>query len=76
MGTEKHHENEVYTPREGDFTAKTTPCEAQQDAAEQVQFSLFDAVTPAEMNTQQNGSNPEEREDALDLRASQPARIY
>ena len=75
MGTENHNKNEVYTPREGDIADKTTPCEAQQDAAEQVQFSLFDAVTPAEMNTQQNGSNEieGERHDALDPHASQRA---
>jgi len=74
VGTENHNKNEVYTPREGDITSNTTPCEAQQDAAEQVQFSLFDAVTPAEMNTQNNGSNNEEvREDALDAHASQRA---
>jgi len=74
VGTENHNKNEVYTPREGDFVEKNTPGEAQQDAAEQVQFSLFDAVTPAEMNTQNNGSNNEEvREDALDAHASQRA---
>ena len=75
MGTEKHHENEVYTRREGDSDGKNLPCEAQQDAAEHVQLSFFDAVTPAEMNTQQNGSNENEeaRENALDPRSSQSA---
>jgi cytoskeleton protein RodZ len=74
VGTENHNKNQVYTPREGDFAEQTIPGEAQQDAAEQVQFSLFDAVTPAEMNTQQNGSNNEQvREDALDVHASQRA---
>jgi len=70
VGTENDNKNEVYTPREGDIADKTIPGEAQQDAAEQVQFSLFDAVTPAEMNTQKNGLNEEAREDALDPRSS------
>ncbi len=73
MGTENHHKVEVYTPREGEIASKIIPSEAQPDAAEQVQLSFFDAVTPAEMNTQQNGSNDEARQDVLDPRTSQCA---
>jgi cytoskeleton protein RodZ len=73
VGTENRDKNAVYTPREGEIANESTPCEAQQDAAEQVQLSFFDAVTLADMNTQQNGSNEEARQDALDPRATQSA---
>ncbi len=72
MGTENESKNAIYTPREGEIANAVEPGEAQQDAAEQVQLSFFDAVTPAEMNTQKSGSN-EERHDAHDLRSSQSA---
>lgn len=73
MGTENDPKNAVYTPWEGEYAHAIRPGEAQQDAAEQVQLSFFDAVTPAEMNTQQSGSNEEERYEALDPRSSQSA---
>ena len=73
MGTENHHKVEVYTPREGENASVNNPSQAQPDAAEQVQLSFFDAVTPAQMNTQQNGSNDEARQDVLDPRTSQGA---
>ncbi len=49
MGTENHDRNEVYTATDGQKDC------IQRDADENIQLSLFDAVVPAAMNTQNNG---------------------